>query len=447
MQPRPLPRIGYLRYGILLVLFVTTAVNYADRSTLSIAGPALASDFHLDAAELGYLLSAFGWAYTLAQLPGGWLLDRFGSRRVYLISLVAWAIATGLHSTVGLLGAGAAVVVLFILRFCVGLAEAPCFPANSRIVSAWFPTHERGTASAVFNAAQYFSVMLFSPILGWIVFRLGWHWVFACIAGAVLVLAAVGTRMLRSPKNHPALSREELAYIERGGGLATMDDHPTRSASQMRYLRPLLTNRMLVGIYLGQFGLNAVTYFFVTWFPIYLVKSHGMSILQAGFVAPIPAACGFIGGVLGGMFSDRLLRRGYSLTYSRKLPLVIGMLLSLSMIACNYIQTEWLVIAIMALAYFGKAFGALGWAIVADTAPKEAVGLTGGLFNCIGSIASITTPIFIGQIVKATGSFNGALLFVAANAALTIVCYLVVVGEIKRVELNGGQSLEPRAES
>lgn len=433
--PRPAASHGRLRYSVLAVLFITTTVNYADRSSLSIAAPAIAAHFRLDPATMGYLFSAFGWAYALAQLPGGWLIDRFGSRRVYVVSLLVWAVVTGLQGSVILLGAGAAVVVLFVLRFFVGLAEAPCFPANSRIVSAWFPARERGTASAVFNAAQYLSVVLSAPLIGWGVYRLGWPWVFPCISVVVFGLAFMARRTLRSPKTHPQLSREELAYIERGGGLASMDERAPTTRAQVHYVGRLLTNRMLLGIYLGQFGLNAVTYFFVTWFPVYLVNARGMSILKAGFVAPIPAACGFVGGILGGVASDALLRRGHSLTLSRKLPLVLGMGLSLTMIACNYIHTGWLIIAVMAVAYFGKAFGALGWAIVADTAPAEAVGLAGGLFNAIGSLAAITTPILIGYIVKQTGSFNGALLFVGANALLTMVCYLGIVGEIKRLDL------------
>lgn len=433
MKPHPPPPVGRLRYWVLFVLFITTAVNYADRSTLSIAGPAIASDLQLDPAAMGYLFSAFGWAYVLAQLPGGWLLDRFGSRKVYVTALLAWAVFAALQAGVWVLGATAAVVALFILRFCVGLMEAPCLPANSRVVAAWFPSNERGTASAVFNSGQYFSVVLFAPVLGWIVHRFGWHWVFLAVSAIVFLLAYICHRTLYQPKQHPALSSEELAYIERGGGLASMDQKHT--PSQWSYLGQLLRNRMLLGIYLGQFGVNAITYFFVTWFPVYLVKVHGMSILKAGFIAPIPSVCGFLGGVLGGVVSDKLLKSGHSLTFSRKLPLVIGMLVSMSILICNFVDTSWIIVALMALAYFGKAFGALGWAIVSDTSPKEAVGLAGSLFNCIGNTAAITTPIFIGYIVKGTGSFNGALIFVSANALLTILSYLLIVGKIKRMEL------------
>jgi ACS family glucarate transporter-like MFS transporter len=105
------------------------------------------------------------------------------------------------------------------------------------------------------------------------------------------------------------------------------------------------------------------------------------------------------------------------------------------MILCNYVEAQWMVVAIMALAFFGKGVGALGWAVVADTAPKQIVGLSGGLFNTFGNIAGITTPIVIGYIVKETGSFSGALVFVGINALVTVISYLVVVKEIKRVEL------------
>jgi len=200
-------------------------------------------------------------------------------------------------------------------------------------------------------------------------------------------------------------------------------------------IKELLGNRMLLGVYIGQYCITTLTYFFLTWFPVYLVQERGMSILKAGFVASLPAICGFLGGIAGGWLSDRLLKRGYSLSVSRKTPIVIGMLMSMSMIACNYISTDMLVVALMSLAFFGKGVGALGWAVVSDTSPKEAGGLSGGIFNTFGNAAGITTPIVIGYIVQGTGSFAGALVFVGANAALAIVSYLFIVGEIKRVTL------------
>jgi MFS transporter, ACS family, glucarate transporter len=191
----------------------------------------------------------------------------------------------------------------------------------------------------------------------------------------------------------------------------------------------------MLGVYIGQFCINTLTYFFLTWFPIYLVKERGLSIFQAGFVATLPALCGFIGGVLGGVISDAILRKTHSLTLARKIPIIGGMLLSMTIIACNYVDGQALVIGFMALAFFGKGIGALGWAVVSDTSPKEAGGVSGGLFNTFGNLSSITTPIIIGYILAATGSFAGALVFVGANALVAAFAYLVIVGKIERVKL------------
>ena len=429
------------RWGIVAMLFVVTAINYADRATLSIAGPALSKDLGLDAVAMGYVFSAFGWSYVLGQLPGGWLLDRFGSKTVYFASITLWSLFTMLQAGVGFLAAttGSAVVVLFSLRLLVGLSEAPSFPANGRIVAAWFPAKERGTASAIFNSAQYFATVLFAPIMGWITHTYGWPYVFVFMGIVGLVVATVWLKTVYGPKEHPRTNAAELDYLRQGGALIELDRSAPAGAAadapKWSYIKQLLGNRMLLGVYLGQYCITTLTYFFLTWFPVYLVKERGFSILNAGIVAALPAICGFAGGVLGGIISDALLARGRSLTVSRKTPIVIGMLLSTSMIACNYVDSPALVVAIMALAFFGKGLGALGWAVVSDTSPKQIAGLSGALFNTFGNTAAITTPIVIGYLVKGTGSFDAALVFVAGNAVVAVLSYLVIVGEIKRVEL------------
>jgi ACS family glucarate transporter-like MFS transporter len=436
---------GRVRFSIVGMLFLVTIVNYADRATIAIAGPVMTHDLGISPVEMGFIFSAFGWSYVIGQIPGGWLLDRFGSKAVYFGSLFVWSVFTILQGGVWLLGAATAVYGLFALRFMVGFAEAPSFPANSRIVAAWFPSNERGIASAIFNSAQYFATVLFAPIMGYITVTYGWPSVFYFMGVVGIVVSLIWLKVVYSPTDHPRLGQAELDYMARGGALVNMDETATktrvarvesaRNGPHWDYIKQLLQNRMMLGIFLGQFCINAITYFFITWFPVYLVQQRGMSILNAGMVASIPAICGFVGGVLGGAWSDWLLRRNWSLTAARKTPIVVGMLASMSMIACNYTDARWLVIGIMALAFFGKGIGALGWAVVADTVPREIAGLSGGLFNMFGNISSITTPIVIGYIIHVTGSFNGALVFIAANALVAILSYLVIVGEIKRVHL------------
>jgi ACS family glucarate transporter-like MFS transporter len=435
----------HVRYLILFMLFVVTTINYADRATISIAGSSLQKDLGIDAVTLGYIFSAFGWAYVLGQIPGGWLLDRFGSKKVYAFSIFTWSLFTVLQGFVGYLPVANAIIALFMLRFMVGFAEAPSFPGNARIVAAWFPTAERGTASAIFNSAQYFATVLFAPLMGWIVHAWGWEHVFVVMGVLGIAFSAAWMKLIYNPKEHPMISAEELDHIERNGGLVDMDKPKAAGASgpKWAYIKQLLSSRMMVGIYLGQYCINGITYFFLTWFPVYLVQERGMSILKAGIIASLPAICGFVGGVLGGVLSDGLLRRGHSLTFARKAPIVVGLLLSTSMVICNYVDAEWMVVAIMALAFFGKGLGALGWAVVSDTSPKQIAGLSGGMFNTFGNIASITTPIIIGYIISATGSFKWALVYVGANALIAVLSYLVIVGPIKRIELRDLPNDEP----
>ena len=430
------------RWAVLAILFIITTINYADRATISIAGPEIKKAFGLSAVEMGYIFSAFAWSYVLAQLPGGWLLDRFGSKVTYFFSILLWSLFTLFQGAIGFLTGGAAVAALFLLRLLVGAAEAPSFPGNSRITSAWFPTHERGLAAAIFNSAQYFATVLFAPLMGWLVHSYGWQSVFYVMGALGITMAFLWTKTIYGPKQHPSLSASELQYIQAGGALVDIDGGKgskggtnARQVDTLACIKELLGNRMLLGVYIGQYCITTLTYFFLTWFPVYLVQERGMTILKAGFVASLPAVAGFLGGIAGGWLSDRLAKRGYSLSVSRKVPIVFGMLMSMSMIACNYIQADMLVVAVMSLAFFGKGVGALGWAVVSDTSPKEAGGLSGGLFNTFGNTAGITTPIVIGYIVQGTGSFAGALVFVGANAAMAIACYLFIVGDIKRVTL------------
>lgn len=426
-----------VRYLIVLMLFVTSTLSYGDRVVLSIAAVELRGDLHLDAVRLGYLFSGFGWAYVAGQLPAGGLLDRFGSKRVYGISIFCWSICALLAGLTGYLSAVMAFYGLFALRLLSGLVQSPVFPGNGRIVAAWFPTAERGRASAIFNSSQYFSLVLFAPIMGWIVHVWGWKqcfW-FAGILG--LAVGAAWFRMIDGVKTHPRISPAEIEYIERGGGLAGLDatSGPSNRRLTWSAVKWLLSNRMLVGIYLGQYCITTLTWFFLTWFPIYLNQARHISIVQVGFLAALPALCGFVGGIGGGVVSDRLLRSGRSLTVARKVPIVLGMALSITMIGCNYVDTRLAIMVLMSLAFFGKGFGALGWTVISDTSPKGLIGINGGLFNLIGNLAGVSTPVIIGYIVRRTGSFQGALVFVGVAALLAIVAYLPLVGEIKRLEI------------
>lgn len=437
---------GRARYSILLVLFLATTITFADRSSMSIAGSALQEGLGIDALTLGYIFSAFGWAYVLGQIPGGWLFDRFGTKPVYTLALFAWSLLTLLQGFVDLLPVAWAITTMFLLRLAVGFAAAPCFPGNARIIASWFPTAERATATAISSSAQYAATALFAPLMGWVVYAFGWQQVFIVLGCMGLALSLLWLREMHSPREHPRLGEAERTFIESGGGLIDLETQTTNKAGpQWRHLRLLLGQRSLLGIYFGQYCNNAITYFFLTWFPVYLVQARGMSIVGAGFAASVPAIAGCVGGLLGGLLSDGLLRRGYSLTLARKLPVVVGLLLSGSLVLCIYAESDAAVVALMALAFFGKGLGSMGWTLVADTSPRQILGLSAGLFNTFGNLAAITTPIVIGYLVSRTGSFDWALAYVAANALLAVVSFLFIVGRIHRIELDEQPGAEPGA--
>lgn len=437
MPNDPAVRPTRIRYRIIALIFLITSLNYADRATFSIAGEAASTELGLSAVETGFILSAFAWAYVLAQVPGGALLDRFGTKRVYVGAIVFWSACTALQGFVGWLPGLGAVTALFVMRFLVGLAEAPSFPGNARLVAAWFPARERGTASAIFNSAQYFSLVAFAPLMGWLVHAFHWRAVFWVMGLLGLIAAAIFVAFIHGPERHPSINAAELDLIREGGAEVAMErgGAPAERTFTWANVRPLLASRMMVGIYLGQYCINVLTYFFVTWFPIYLVKERGLNIMEAGLAAAVPAICGFVGGLAGGIISDRILARTGSIDRARKVPLVLGMALATLILACVWVDAEWLVIVLMSLAFFGKGVASLGWAVMADVAPRQLAGLSGGVFNMFGNTAGIVTPIVVGFIVSTTGSFDLALAFVALHCVLTIVAYTVIVGPIRRLEL------------
>jgi len=430
-----------IRYLIIFILFVVSCFSFADRSVLSQALSSMPKDMHLTAARLSYLLFAFGWAYALGQLPSGGLLDRFGSKRVYGIAIISWSACAFITAFAGYLAASAAFTAIFILRILSGLAQSPVFPGNGRIVAAWFPTSERGRASAIFNSSQYFALPIFAPIFGWLIHTAGWQSCFWFMGALGAVLTVIWFTNIYGPKDHPRIAPSEIELIERGGGLVNTDTQASAKKNTLTWatVKMLLSYRMLVGVYIGQYCITTLTWFFLTWFPLYLAQARHMSVLKVGFAAAVPGLCGGIGGILGGVISDRLLHSGCSLSFARKLPIMAGMGLSMTIIACNYAHSQSLMLFFMSLSFFGKGIGALGWTVISDTSPKGMVGMNGALFNLFGNTAGITTPLIIGYIVEKTHSYNGALVFVGLIAFCAIVSYGPIVGEIKRIELNPAQ--------
>ncbi|MCA8377974.1 MFS transporter [Burkholderia cenocepacia] len=419
------------RLLILALLFVTVVINYLDRSNLSIAAPELFKELNIDPVHAGLVFSAFGWTYALMQIPGGWLVDKVSPRVLYAGALALWSAATLL------LGFAGSFVGLIVLRLAVGALEAPAYPINNRVVTTWFPTRERASAIGGYTSGQFVGLAFLTPVLAWLQVHLGWHMVFVATGLAGIAWAAIWYAVYREPRALRGVNAAEIALIRDGGGLVDLEDRiaarSDRTPSTWRDLGVVLGRRKLWGIYLGQFALNSTLWFFLTWFPTYLVKYRGMDFIKSGFLASLPFLAAFVGVLCSGVLSDWLMRRGASQGFARKLPIISGLLISTCIIGANYVSSTGWVIAFMTIAFFGNGFASITWSLVSGLAPARLLGLTGGVFNLIGNLSAIATPIVIGLLVDGA-DFSRAITYIAAMALAGSLSYGLLVGKVERID-------------
>lgn len=411
------------RFLILALLTAGTLVNYLDRTVISVAAPLLSKDLGLDAVAMGIVFSAFSWTYAAAQIPGGILLDRIGVRLTYFFSVTIWSAFTLLQ------GFAINAWTLIACRMGLGIAEAPAFPCNSRVLGTWFPQHERASATGVYSVGQYFGLAFLSPVLFWIAGAFGWRALLVIVGAAGILFGFVWYALYRDPHESSA-NQEERDYITAGGGLAP----PGKLKFKWEHVRFLMRQRQIVGASIGQFASNSTLVFFLTWFPTYLATERQMGWIKVGFFTILPFIAACVGVVSGGLFSDHLLRRTGSANLARKLPIIGGLLLASTIILANFVAQDTLVIAVMSVAFFGQGMCNLGWTLLTDVAPKELMGLSGGVFNLCANLAGIVTPLVVGFVVASTGSFAWALAFIGIVALLGVFSYVFVVGDVRRVE-------------
>ncbi|MBN3807455.1 MFS transporter, partial [Paraburkholderia sp. Ac-20336] len=371
------------RFAILALLAIGTVINYLDRTVLGIAAPSLTKELGLSAGVMGIVFSAFSWTYTLSQIPAGLLLDRIGAKKTYFLAVSGWSAFIILN------GLSGGLISLMIYRLGLGVAESPCFSANSRVVGHWFPQRERARATSIYQVGQYIGLAVFSPLLFWIIESFGWRAMFVIVGAVGLAFSVVWWLRYHEPHESRTMNDAEREYIGAGGGLSTAAD--AQRPFSWHDVGRLLRRREIWGAAIGQFAGNSTVVFFLTWFPTYLVTERHMAWLKIGFFAILPFLGASAGVLFGGWVSDLLLRRTGNVNLSRKLPIITGLLLSACIVVALYVQSDTAVIAVLSLAFFGQGMGGLGWSIIPDIAPKRLMGLTGGIFNFTANIAGIVT--------------------------------------------------------
>ena len=417
------------RWLIAMLLFVTVVINYLDRSNLSIVAPELMRELSISPVQAGWIFSAFGWTYAAMQIPGGWLVDRVPPRLLYALALASWSLAT---VTMGFVGS---VAGLFGLRLAVGALEAPAYPINSRVVTTWFPERERASAIGIYTSGQFVGLAFLTPVLAWLQHRYGWHVVFIGTGAAGIIWAAVWYAVYREPRHFKGANRAEIELISEGGGLVDLGH--TRAVQAPGFnpagLQVVLGKRKLWGIYLGQYAVSSTLWFFLTWFPTYLVKYRGMDFIKSGFLTSLPFLAAFCGVISAGLFSDWLIRKGASVGFARKFPIISGLLISTCIVGANYTDSTAWVIFFMVVAFFGNGFASITWSLVTSLAPENMLGLTGGVFNFVGNLAAVSTPLAIGYLASGS-NFAPAITYVASVALLGALSYIFLVGKVERIK-------------
>ncbi len=431
MNTLTLQKPSRARYAILAMVFINVVINYMDRSNISVAGPQIIKEFNLSPVQLGYIFSAFGWTYALLQIPGGIMADRFGPRIIYTFCLITWSIATVSQ------GFAKGFASLFGLRMAIGVFEAPSYPTNNRIVTTWFPDKERASAIAIYTSGQFIGLAFLTPALTLLQHYAGWRGLFI-ITGIIGIAWGIAWYfMYRGPLEHKKINQAELDYIENGGGLIVRKENAQSEKPAFKWadLKEVFSHKKLWGIYLGQFMLNATMWFFLTWFPTYLVQYRGLDFIKSGYLASAPFLAAFAGILISGFLSDYLVRRGVNTGIARKAPVITGLLLSVSIIGANYVSSPALIIFFMCLSFFGNGLASITWVFVSALAPKHLVGLTGGVFNFIGGLAAVFIPLIIGYLVTEV-SFAPAIIFIASLGVAGALCYIFLVGKVERIETN-----------
>lgn len=413
------------RWTISILMWAAIAINYLDRANLSAATPAIMKQFHLSSAEMGIVLSSFFWSYMLFQIPSGWFADKVGHRISLAFAVGWWSVMTALTSV----ARGA--TSLIGIRVLLGIGESGAYPSNSGVAARWFPDKERGKVTAIFDSGSKVGTAIAMPLIVWLIAQFGWQASFI-VSGAIgIIWMIIWIWYYRDPEKHKYVNQAELSYIREGQAKKDGLDkeQPMKWYQLFRY-------RNIWAMCVGFFMLNYAIYFFITWFPTYLVQARGMALMKMGFVAMIPPIVGIIGELFGGWLTDYLYyRRGWSLTAARKINLVGGMLLATSIALAGLASSAGMSVALLSISYAGLTIAASAiWSLPGDVAPKNMTSTVGGVQNCASNIGGILGPVITGFIVAGTGSFIPALLVSGLGTLIGAATYLFWLGKVKPIK-------------
>jgi len=397
-----------LRWVFIALIVLGGIVNYLDRSTLSIGNTTIAKELGFNALQMGLLLSAFSWPYALANLPAGYLIDRFGVKKMFLAAAISWsmvAIGTSVLQDF---------ITIYIARALLGVAESPFFAAGLKASQLWFAKQERTMPVSIVNTGSQIANAIAPPFLTFLLLSTGWRTMFVIVGVLGFIVAGIWWFSYRDPKREEEVAIKGAAELE---AELKADEPPGQARANWFSLlkRPNTWFMML-----GAFGIFYTVWVYLTWLPSYLQKSRGFSLSTTGWLAALPFLCGIVGVLFGGWLSARLIAAGWPTVRARKLPIVGGAVLAAAaVLPVAYVSNDVLNIALLCLGYFAAQIpiGCI-WTLAADIAERHLVASLGAIQNFGGFLGAAVGPVVTGAILQATNSYD--LVFLMAGILLLV---------------------------
>lgn len=411
-------RIGRFRWTIALMLFLANAINYLDRSALSIVAPVVSKDLHFDPAQLGIVFSSFFVGYSIFCFVGGWASDRWGPRLVFGVAMAWWSVFCGLTAV------ATGFVSLLILRVLFGFGEGPMGSTTNKTISNWFPREEAGTMVGLTNAGNPIGGAVSGPIVGLVAFYFSWRVSF-------LVITVIGLVWLffwlfyvtDTPATNKRVGSAEKQLVARSRAAAAVREGDTASIGTW------LKTPAVLAIALAFFSYNYVLYFFLTWLPTYLTTVHHLDLKSMSLLTVIPWLCGSVGMFGGGLLSDLLFRRTGNSILSRKIILAGGLLLAaVSVLLASNAASLAAAITLIACANLFLLMAPQNcWVLIQEIVPSGQIGGVGGFVHFLANTAGIFGPALTGFIIQYGGGYTASFILAGVLAVAGALAVMLVV--------------------
>lgn len=410
------PEKSKFRWRILTLLFIATTINYMDRSIIGVLAPTLQEHvFHWSNAQYSYINMTFMAAYAIGMLVMGGLIDKFGTKLGYTISIAIWSLSSMAHAFVtrsmGWVG-------FAIARFGLGIGEAGNFPACIKTVAEWFPKKERAFATGIFNAGTNVGATIMPLLIPLFVMNDGthWHYAFFITFGLSLIWLILWWSTYKRPEQHGKLSQAELQYI--------LSDSAKESSEKIPWIR-VLPIKETWAFAIAKFT-DAAWWFYFFWGSMFLNAKFGLELKGLALPLIVIYVMADFGSVLGGWLSSSFIKRGWTINRSRKTTMLVCALFILPVIFATQTSNQWVSVILIGLAASGhQAWSANIFTLVSDVFPKKATASVVGIGGMVGAAVSMLANLALGSILDNSSKTGYFFAFLIAGS-MYLICLLVI---------------------